>query len=211
MPYHYPMMLDVTDRLAVIIGGGGVAARKAAGLIECGARRVRCISPVFGDAIPPAVERVEARYVPAHLDGAALVFAATDDPGVNEAVVRDARGRGLPVNRADADDDTPGDFITPARLQMPAVTVTVSAGSPALAVFIRDGIARRWDASWSAMAEAMRELRPLIVRRRELGPKRRQKIFRELASDEAAGVAAAGGPGALRQWLLAKYPELDHG
>ena len=211
MRYRYPMMLDVSDRLVVIVGGGGVAARKASGLIECGATRLRCVSPAFDDRIPADVERVEARYEPGHLDGAGLVFAATDDPAVNEAVVRDARTRGLLVNRADADDDEPGDFVTPARFAMSAVTVTVSAGSPALAVLIRNGIAQRWDPDWSRMADAMQSLRPLIVARRDLHVRRRRQIFRELATDEATDVLAVGGVAALRAWLIAKYPELDHG
>lgn len=211
MGYDYPMMLDVSDRLAVIVGGGSVAARKAAGLIDCGAARVRCVSPAFDPGMPAPVERVEARYAPIHLDGAGLVFAATDDPAVNEAVVRDARSRGLLVNRADADEDSPGDFVSPARLAMAAVTVAVSAGSPALAVRIRDGIAQRWDANWSRMADAMRGLRPLVVARKDLPPSQRRHIFRDLATDEAADVLAAGGEAALRAWLVARHPELDHG
>ena len=35
-------MLDVTDRLIVIVGGGAVAARKAAGLISAGAKKSAC-------------------------------------------------------------------------------------------------------------------------------------------------------------------------
>ena len=37
-------MVDVTDRLAVIIGGGSVAVRKARGLIDAGAGRIRMAS-----------------------------------------------------------------------------------------------------------------------------------------------------------------------
>ena len=211
MRYQYPMMLDVSDRLAVIVGGGAVAVRKASGLFDCGATRIRCVSPAFDERMPGSVERVEARYAPGHLDGAGLVFAATDDPDVNEAVVRDARSRGLLVNRADADDDEPGDFVTPARFTMSAVTVTVTAGSPALAVFIRNGIAQRWDLNWSRMADAMQGLRPLIVARKDIHVRRRRRMFHELATDQAVEVLAAGGIEALRAWLLAKYPELDHG
>ena len=91
--HAYPIMLDVTDRLVVIVGGGAVAVRKAAGVIEAGATpgcvRRRRLTP----AMPEAVERVEAPYEPRHLDGAGLVFAATDLPAVNDAVVRDARAR----------------------------------------------------------------------------------------------------------------------
>ena len=45
---------------------------------------------------------------------AGLVFAATNVPAVNDAVVRDANARGVLVNRADASDELPGDFSTPA-------------------------------------------------------------------------------------------------
>lgn len=211
MRYQYPMMLDVSACLAVIVGGGAVAVRKASRLLECGATRVRCVSPAFDPRMPPSVERVEARYASNHLAGAGLVFAATDDPAVNEAVVRDARSRGILANRADADHDQPGDFVTPATLQRGPVTVTVSAGSPALSVLIAGGLDARWDDDWSRMADAMQALRPLVVARTDLPMRRRQSILRQLATREAIDVVAAGGEGALRAWLLAKYPELSHG
>src|SRR5690242_5848317 len=107
-------MLDVTDRLVVIVGGGPVAARKAAGVLEAGATRVRCVAPAFDPAVPESVERVEETYEPRHLDGAGLVFAATDLPAVNDAVVRDARARGVLATRADSDEEDPGDFTVPA-------------------------------------------------------------------------------------------------
>ena len=43
--HAYPLMLDVTDRLVVVVGGGAVAARKVAGLLAAGARRVRVVAP----------------------------------------------------------------------------------------------------------------------------------------------------------------------
>jgi siroheme synthase-like protein len=218
MRYQYPMMLDVTDRLAVIVGGGAVAARKAAGLIECGATRVRCVAPAFDGRMPPAVERVEARYAPAHLDGAGLVFAATDDPAVNESVVRDARTRGLLVNRADAtaaDDDNGdadkalGDFSTPAKWRHGPVTLTVSAGgSPALAVLIRNGLMARWDPRWSAMAEAMAALRPILLGAAAVDAAARAAAFRDLATEEALAVLEAGSFAGLYDWLLGRHPAL---
>lgn len=209
MPHVYPMMLDVADRLIVIVGGGAVAARKAAGLIESGATRIRCVAPAFDDAVPRGVERVEGPYDERHLDGATLVFAATDNPAVNAAVVRDARARGVLVNRADADETEPGDFATPARFRESAVTVTVSAaGNPALAMLIRDGIRGVWDPRWSRMADAMRLIRPMILARASVTPDRRRQIFRTLATPEAMGVLAAGGEAALQNWLTTRYPEL---
>jgi siroheme synthase-like protein len=206
-------MLDVADRLVVIVGGGAVAARKVKGLIECGAKRVRCVSPTFDAGMPAGVERIEAKYESRFLDGATLAFSATDDPAVNAAVVRDARARGALVSRADsAEDGEPGDFATPAKFVDGTVTVTVSAGgNPALAALIRDRIQSRWDPRWSCMADAMRTIRPLITRRADLSPQRRQEIFRELAGETALAIVAEHGPEALRRYLAAQFAELnDH-
>lgn len=212
MRHAYPIMLDVTDRQIVIVGGGAVAVRKAGGLLEAGATRVRCVSPVFDEAVPPAVERVEEAYESCHLDGAGLVFAATDLPAVNDAVVRDARARAIWVSRADAleEGEERGDFITPARFNMGGVIVGVAAGSPALGVLIRNEIARRWDERWSKMAEAMRTLRPLLLKRRDLPAGGRQEMFRELATPEALDILAAQGVEGLTSWLAGRFPDTDH-
>jgi siroheme synthase-like protein len=232
MPHHaYPLMLDVAGRLVVIVGGGSVAARKAAGLLAAGATRVRCVAPAFAADLPAGVERVAGRYEPRHLDGAGLVFAATDDAAVNAAVVRDARARGVLVNRADATagagDGEPGDFSTPAHFREAAVTVAVSAGgTPGLAVLVRDALRGRWDARWSRLAEAMGALRPMILARADLPEPRRRQIFAALASPDALaalggspGPAGAAGDGGddndgdddvpnLRAWLARRFPEL---
>lgn len=208
MRFAYPLMLDVSARPAVIVGGGAVAVRKARGFLDAGATRLTVVSPTFHDDMPAGVARVAERYEARHLDGlspAALVFAATDDRGVNDAVVRDAVARGLLANRADADDDMPGDFATPAQLKRGSVTVTVSAGSPALAAAIRDGLADRWDARWEAMAEAMRVLRPRIVGSPTLTPRQRAEVFRALATPEAMDVAAAGGADAVAAWVAVRF------
>jgi precorrin-2 dehydrogenase/sirohydrochlorin ferrochelatase len=208
-------MLDVTDRPVVIIGGGAVAVRKAGGLIDAGATNVRCVAPAFDTALRPEVQRVSERYEPRHLDGAALVFAATNDPEVNAAVVRDAHARGLLVNRADASSgdgtDAGGDFTTPARFNEHGVIVTVSAGSPALAVLIRNGIAQRWDLRWTQMAEAMNSLRPMLLARTDIHIGRRQQLFKELVTPEAMNALSSGGVAGLRAWLSQRFPELDHG
>jgi siroheme synthase-like protein len=203
-------MLDVTERLVVIIGGGGVASRKANGLLDAGATRVRMVALSFGPNVPGAVQRVTSAYEAAHLDGAGLVFAATDSADVNDAVLRDARARHALACRADADDEEPGDFVTPARLARGPVVVTVSAGSAALSAAVRDGLANAFDERWARMAEAMRELRPR-VRASNLDQRRRAEVFRDLASAEAFATLAAGGAGALGDWIAARYPELNHG
>ena len=211
MPHAYPMMLDVTARLVVVVGGGAVAARKARGVLDAGGRRIRMVAKEFHHEIPGTVERIAAGYEPRHLDGAGLVFAATDSPDVNERVLRDARDRGVLVCRADADEAEPGDFSTPAKFVSGPVVVTVSAaGSPALSAKIRKELAARFDPAWAAMADAMLTLRPLVRDAAgALGADRRAQVFRDLASDEALAALAKGGRDELTAWLRRRYPELD--
>jgi precorrin-2 dehydrogenase/sirohydrochlorin ferrochelatase len=210
VPNAYPLLLDVTQRLVVIIGGGAVAARKAAGVQSAGGKRIRCVALEFHVEIPLQVERIADAYKPEHLDGAALVFAATGQPAVNAAVVRDCRALGILVNRADADDLEPGDFITPAKFAEGAVIVTVSAGSPALSAALRDSIAQSVDRRYIRMADAMQELRPIVRGTPGLTQGRRAEIFRALAGAEALAELEAGGTKALRSWLLRSFVELTH-
>jgi precorrin-2 dehydrogenase / sirohydrochlorin ferrochelatase len=140
-------------------------------------------------------------YQARHLDGAALVFAATDNAQVNAAVVADARERDILVNRADSDE---GDFSIPAVFRDQAVTIAVWAGgSPAIAAKIRDGIQQTLDRKWAALAEAMKKLRPVILSA-NMPEEARRGLFRELAGEEAADLAVRGDVAALEARVKAR-------
>ncbi len=208
MPHAYPLLLDVTDRLIVIVGGGSVAVRKAKGLLVAGATRINCVALNFDPDLPAGVHRITEAFAPRHLTGASLVFAATDRPDVNDSVVREAHRLGLLVNRADVDEDEPGDFTTPAVWRDSAVMITVSAaGSASLAAAIRDDLGNRINPTHLRLAEALRTLRPLIRSSME-DPVRRRSALRDLASADAMNAMERGGLEALRQWLRSRYPEV---
>src|SRR5918998_5570362 len=74
----YPLFMDVAGRRCVVVGGGGVASRKARGLLGSGAR-VTVVAPEVAPEIEAMEVKVERRpYAPGDLAGAALAFAATD-------------------------------------------------------------------------------------------------------------------------------------
>lgn len=200
MPPAYPILLDVTHVRVVVIGGGAVAKRKVFGLLAAGATDVTVVAPALADDFPP-VRHVASAYTPQTIADARLVFAATNDPAVNAAVVRDARAAGALVCRADADDDAPGDFVTPAKFAHGPVTVTVSAGSAALTAFIRDELQARFDPRWAKMADAMTVLRPVLRDHSGLSPADRAAAFRRLASDDALTVLDRDGTAGLIAWL----------
>ena len=48
--FAYPLMLDVSCRPCLVVGGGAVAERKVEGLVEAGAR-VTVVSPALTDRL----------------------------------------------------------------------------------------------------------------------------------------------------------------
>ncbi len=79
----FPVMLVVRDRACLVVGGGGVALRKAQALVEDGAR-VTVVAPEVVAPLRAMADRgqvnLELRpYAPPEAADFALVFAATDD------------------------------------------------------------------------------------------------------------------------------------
>lgn len=134
--------MNVQGRLAVVVGGGSVAERKVAALLEAGAT-VRVVSP----ELAPALEHLRGRgqitwearrFEATLLDGATLAFAATNDDAVNAAVVAAARQRSILVN--DASKAERGDFATPAVYRKGELTISVDTGgtAPAVSKLVRE-------------------------------------------------------------------------
>jgi len=155
----YPLFMDVSGSRCVVVGGGGVASRKARGLLESGAR-VIVVSPEVEPEIEAMDVTVERRpYRPGDLAGAALAFAATDRREVNAAVAREAKENGIPVNVADRPAE--GDFALPSVLRRGGLQVAVSTGgaSPTLARKIRNAMEPSFAAEWSGIVERYRAAR----------------------------------------------------
>lgn len=144
-----PLVVDLTDRLVVVIGGGPVSARRVATFLEQGAR-VRVIAPWLCEDL---VDRYAAGDVdwadrdyagPADLVGAWLVHTATGDRVTDTAVAADARRAGRWCVDATSAGTTDVSVPAVASVDTPDGSVTVAAhagGDPGLAVRVRDGVA----------------------------------------------------------------------
>ena len=91
---YYPVFLDVRGRTALVVGGGAVAERKAAGLARAGAC-VRVVAPTVtagleAQARDGLVDLRRRAFRENDVEGVFLVYAATDDAAVNEAVYAEA-------------------------------------------------------------------------------------------------------------------------
>ncbi len=177
-PARYPVALDLTGRRAVVIGGGAVALRRAAALLEAGAV-VSVVAPAVLPELAALDVIVHARpYRPGDLAGAWLAHAATDDPAVNAAVAAEAEQGRIWCVRADEAGASPA--WTPAMTRHGDVTVAVTAGGdPRRSQQLRAAISL-------ALAEARLPLRP----RRGPAPGPGQQRGRAPAAQTAAAAGA---------------------
>ncbi len=143
----------------MVVGGGGVANRKARKLLQARASVV-VISPEVQPELKSMAAEVRRRpYREGDLEGASLAFAATDRREVNAAVAREGRERGVPVNVADRPDE--GDFALPSTLRRGRLQVAVSTGgaSPALARRIRRELEEAFGPEWAGIVEELSRAR----------------------------------------------------
>ena len=195
MPNYYPMMVDLTGRRCLVVGGGRVAERKVALLLDCGAA-VEVVSPVTTLKLTTLASagtiRLTRRAVcPDDLTGAFLIFVATDDPVVNHTVAVQAREAGGLVNVADAPDACT--FQVPSAVRRGDLTIAISTGggSPALAKRLRQRIEATIGPEYEAFLAALRELRAL-AREAVLDPAERRAIYRRALDSKLFDHAARG-------------------
>jgi siroheme synthase-like protein len=167
MTTGYPAILLLDGRLAVVIGGGQVAARKVRTLRDAGAR-VRLISEsVTGRlrelADSGEIEVIERRYEEGDLQGAAVAVAATDDEEVNRGVYAEATAAGIPVNVVD--NTALCSFIAPSIIRQGDLVIAISTGgaAPALAVRIRERLEREFGEEYARFLALTSELRETVT------------------------------------------------
>ncbi len=168
MPPYYPVFLDLKGRACVIVGGGEIAERKIAGLLECGAV-ITMVSPQVTPGIRAHADagdiRWEAReYVDGDLKGAFLAIASTDDEDVNRAVHEEASREGIVLNVVDR--TALCSFIAPAVVRRGEVTVALSTGgaSPALARKLRETLEKSEVLEYASLAGVLSSARAEIKR-----------------------------------------------
>jgi precorrin-2 dehydrogenase/sirohydrochlorin ferrochelatase len=162
----YPVVLDLAGRDVVVVGGGRVGTRRAAGLLEAGAL-VTVVTPeataeLAGLAGRGALTLRARAWLPSDLDDAVLVVAATGVPTVDRAVASAARERGALCNVAG--EPALGDLTVPAVLRRGDLVLAVgtSGRAPGLAGAVRRRLERGFGPDWALLVAVLAELRPLL-------------------------------------------------
>lgn len=165
---YYPIMINMHDKPAVVIGAGEVALRKVEDLLE-GEARVTVIAPQVADALerlaashPDRLTIHHRPYREGDLVGARLVYSATNDPSVNRRVFNEAEQRGIFVNAVDDPDNC--SFIIPSSFRRDdlVVAVSTSGASPSFAARIRRMLENALPQDIGDQLTALREARILL-------------------------------------------------
>ena len=175
---YYPLFFDLSDRSVLVIGGGRLALEKVEGLLAAEAC-VTVVAPTLIEELAALrvsgqIEHQARAYRSGDMQGRALIMVAGDDSSDNAALHADARAVGVPLNAAD--DPANCDFILPAVVRQPPLTLAISTGggSPAMARRVREELSDYLDADTSSLAELVAEARADL---------RRLDVFRPIPSE----------------------------
>ena len=171
---HFPMFVELEAKPCLVVGGGEIAARKAAVLRSFGAE-VTVVAPEMNGRDARWVRRgFEDRDV----EGQTLVVAATDDAALNRHVSELCKARGIPVNVVD--DPKNCTFVFPAIFRKGPIVAAVSSGgaSPVAAKLVRDRIGRLVPDEFAA-AVADQGARREELKRKYPDPQERKRICEE--------------------------------
>jgi precorrin-2 dehydrogenase/sirohydrochlorin ferrochelatase len=187
----FPVCLRLQGKRVLLVGAGNIADERGQQLVEAGAR-VRVVAPVVSASIrrladEGRLELCERPYALGDVHGHHLVFVATDDRRVSEAVAEEARALGIWVNAADIPELC--DFTLPSvgRRGPIVVAVSTSGQAPALARQLRKRFLEQVEPGHVQLARLTGWLRKRLPRGAE-----RMRLLKELVEGEAGQLMARG-------------------
>ena len=202
---YFPAFLDLDGRDALVIGGGESAARKIRLLRKAGAR-VTVVAPAANDEIrdlhrDDAVVWRRRRFATDDIGGQAVVYSATGDDAVDQAVSTAAQAAGLPVNVVDRPDLST--FIMPAIVDRDPIVIGISSAgtAPVLARRIRERIEALLPARLGALARFAERFRAAVAANLETHGARR-RFWERFFDGPVANAVLQGDETAARERML---------
>jgi len=163
---YLPIHIDTKDAILRVIGGGEAAEAKLRTLIKTEARL-----EVVSDLISAEISRwaedghliwIQKAFDISDLDGARLVYAATEDDALNAEIAAAAQEHGVLANAADQKSACA--FITPALVDRSPVLVSIGTEgtTPGLARALKADLEKRLPADLGKLALLTKKLRAKV-------------------------------------------------
>lgn len=170
----------------MVAGGGKVAERKVSGLLGTNARIV-VISPDITDelnrlASNGMIEWQKKSFSTEDINGALLIFAATNDHQLNQYIKTTTSDQQLVTI---ADDPAGSDFHVPSHIQRGRLSIAVSTGgaSPTLAKKIREQLELQFDDRFEDYLEFLYSARQRILQEVK-DPSRKGRLVTAIVSEQ---------------------------
>ena len=199
--FHYPVMLKITGKKCVIIGGGEVAARKLNTLCEAGAE-VTIVAPEFCDLLQKAARKYQCQlindcYNVRYLQQAFIVIAATNDVAVNRQITAAA-----PLLCNNITEPELSDFTVPSSFTQGDITVALATGGmPAFTRMLKKRLQEVITPDIAAFNDFLRQQRH-IVQQIPSTPAQRTTFWRQILTDDLINLVAAGHAAQAKENIL---------
>ncbi len=165
-----PLMINISDRKVVILGGGSVGERKASLFSKYANTTV--VSAGFTAKLEEMKDAGKLKLVQADLgslpddkiadiiSGAFLVIPATNDISLNDRIVRIAQKSDILINKV----DSVGDVVVPSVIKRGDLTIGISTlgSSPALSKYTRMKIEQVITPQYADMIRLQNEMRTYL-------------------------------------------------
>lgn len=183
----YPINLNISGQLCVVIGGGTVATRKISSLLLCDAR-VRVISPELSAGLKPFLDNHNLEWIPrpymgGDLQGATLAFALTDNPEVQRQIATEAHELEIPINIGDNPEACTFQTAATVRRGDLLISISTGGGSPALAATIRRELELHYGPEYGDLVKLLCLIRQLTVGQRSSQEKQKLLLERILQTN----------------------------
>ena len=183
---NMPLMIDLSNKKVVIVGGGKVATRRAKTLLAY-TKHIHVVSPTITDTLQKYLETKQITYEKKHfepqdVENADVVIAATNQSNVNNDVGA-ALSKNVLFNHAGQADL--GNVTFPNFLKRDKLTISVSTdgASPKLGQRIIKDLKDTYNEDYSMYIQFLYESRQYI-KSLKIEPSDKQALLEQILSDK---------------------------
>ncbi|NLY77081.1 MAG: bifunctional precorrin-2 dehydrogenase/sirohydrochlorin ferrochelatase [Tissierellia bacterium] len=164
-----PIMVDISNKKVLIVGGGKIAYRKAKSFLKYQAS-VLVVSPQFiyrfyelKKKYRQQLTLIEDTYDPKYIDGSFLVVGATSSRKVNEQIALDSHRLNILCNIVDRKEES--NFISPGVVDKDGLVISISTMGkfPYLTRKIKEDIEHRYSKFDKEYLDLLEKLREIVL------------------------------------------------
>lgn len=208
MKPYYSMLVNLTNKECLVVGGGKVAERKVEALLNTSAL-LTVISPKFTARINSWVDEGRIRGIHKEYDtkdseNAFLIIAATNMEAVNLKIYQDAVERNQLMNIVDQPELS--SFINPASFSQGRLQISVSTrgSSPLAAQQICHDLEQQYGEEYEVYLDFLNEYRTK-VKERVQDAAQRQRLYKKMMQEDILHIIREGGFETFRTQALNKF------